>query len=278
MSRSSVWLLVLSCTAVNVAAQRAEFASVAGVVRQRGAGTPIPAALVREMSGAGQTQTDDDGRFQLSGLTAGTHVIRIQRVGYAPLEFEIDLGVGEAVELRSGELLLDAFAVTIDSVVITASGERLLPALVGEGFYERRRLTSGSFMNREQVERRHSQRFTDVLRTIPGVSIVPNSNYMRPARPPRRGAFAAIAGRSKMTIDTRRQLVRMRGCETIALWLDGLYVGSTDEIDIDAFLGVGDIEGIEAYRGASEMPARFMTAGIACGAIVVWTRPGGVVH
>ena len=278
MSRSWVWVLALYCTSVEVAAQEPELASLSGVVRQRGAGIPIARALVREMGGVALTLTDDAGRFHLSDLAAGTHAFRIQRVGYVPLEFEIDLSAGEAVELQPGELLLNAIAVTIDSVVVVASGERLIPALVDVGFYDRRKLTPGSFMVHDQVVKRHAQYFTDVLRTIPGVSIVPNSNYMRPARPPRRGAAAGVAGRSKMVIDTRKQLVKMRGCETVALWLDGLYVGSADEIDIDGFLNVRDIEAIEAYRGAAEMPARFMTAAIACGAVVVWTTPPGELH
>lgn len=66
----------------------------------------------------------------------------------------------------------------------------------------------------------------------------------------------------------------MRGCEDIGVWLDGVLIGGTQEIDVDGLVGLGQIEAIEAFRGPSEIPARFTNSRYACGALVLWTREG----
>lgn len=266
----SIWLLVVL--------PFADSASLAGVVTQRGVGTPVPSALVAVVGGRARTQTDGSGRFRLTGLASGTHVVRIQRVGFAPLEFEIDLAPGEAVMLRPGELLLDAAAVTMDSVVVTATGERFIPSLVAQGFYDRRKMSPGAFLSRAEFTKWHSASFTDALRRMPGVSIVANPNYHRAARPPRLGAMGIIPGRTKMGMDTRRNLIKVRGCETIGVWLDGVSMGTSEEIDVDALISLTEIEAIEVFRGPSEMPARFAASRAVCGAMVIWTRVGGAAR
>ena len=35
---------------------------------------------------------------------------------------------------------------------------------------------------------------------------------------------------------------------------------------------ITDVQGIEVYRGAAEMPGEFSGAGAMCGVIVIWTR------
>lgn len=266
---------MLWCLWLCVALPQSDSASLAGVVLQRGTRAPVPMATVSVVGGGARTQTDAAGRFVLTNLAAGTQVIHIRRVGFAPLEFEIDLAAGEAVTLRPGELMLDAAAVTVDSVVITGRGERLEPALMMQGFYERRRVHPGVFLSRAEFTTWHPMIFSDVLRRTPGVSIVANPNYHRQARAPRRGVFGGAQGNTKMGVDTRKNLIKMRGCETIAVWLDGVLLGTAEEIDVDASVGVSEIEGVEVFRGPSEIPARFTGANAACGALVLWTRGGG---
>lgn len=268
----SSWLLVALPVAAGGAAAQRDAASLTGIVTQRGLGTPIPSAYVYVVGGSASTMTDQSGRFRLNGLAAGTHVVRIQRVGYAPLEFEIDLADGETVDLRPGELLLDAAAITMDSVVVTASGEPLILALAMQGFYERRNMNSGSFLSRAEFTKWHPMSFTDALRRIPGVSITLNPNYHKPARPPRLGLFGTVPGRTKMIVDTRKTLITTRGCETIVIWVDGMVLGTTAEIDIDELVGMNTVEAIEVFRGPSELPARFAATRAACAALVIWTR------
>jgi hypothetical protein len=50
------------------------------------------------------------------------------------------------------------------------------------------------------------------------------------------------------------------------VWVDGRpsdYFGAN--------MPVGDVYGIEVYRGAAEMPAEFTGDGM-CGAIIIWTK------
>lgn len=41
---------------------------------------------------------------------------------------------------------------------------------------------------------------------------------------------------------------------------------------IDEFVVPADVEAVEVYRRASELPARFGGATEGCGAVVIWTR------
>lgn len=123
------------------AVAQSDSSSIMGQVTSRISGTPVPLAVVEVMGGRAQALTDSGGRFRLAGLAAGTHVIRIRRVGFVPLEVEVDVARGEAMSIPGFLLRLDALAVRVDSVVVTAEGERFVPSLVGQGFYERRRIS-----------------------------------------------------------------------------------------------------------------------------------------
>ena len=61
------------------------------------------------------------------------------------------------------------------------------------------------------------------------------------------------------------------GCPPL-FFLDGRYMGTVDETDIDQVLSVSVIEAVEAYGSAATMPVEYNRTGSACGVIVVWTR------
>lgn len=54
------------------------------------------------------------------------------------------------------------------------------------------------------------------------------------------------------------------------VYIDGIpWAGPIDEITLR------DIEGIEVYRGAAEVPAEFAGSNAGCGVIALWSRRGG---
>lgn len=267
-------IVLLAFLVLGSATAQIDSSSVTGRVTSRVSGAPVPLALVKVVEGRAQTLTDSSGRFRLTGLGASTHVIRVQRVGYLPLELEVDLAPGETVVIPAGFLQLDALAVRIDSIVVTAQGTRLAPSLVGQGFYERRRMGAGVFVDRAAIAAGTAATVSDALRGAAGITISVNPNYHRAARAPRRGVFGTVEGSSKMGVDTRKYLITMRGCAEIGVWLDGVLIGGTQEIDVDGLVGLVQVEAVEAFRGPSEIPARFANSLYPCGALVLWTRAG----
>ncbi len=75
------------------------------------------AALDRE---AVTTRTDDQGRFQLSGLDPGTVRLAAQKLGYTSIVQNVNVVAGDVVELQ---LTLAAVAVAQDGYVETAIGD-----------------------------------------------------------------------------------------------------------------------------------------------------------
>lgn len=69
--------------AANLTAQ--ETGAIAGVVRAETTGAPVQGALVSVTGAPREATTGADGRFTLSGIAAGPHIVTVTRQGYVPL-------------------------------------------------------------------------------------------------------------------------------------------------------------------------------------------------
>jgi outer membrane receptor for ferrienterochelin and colicin len=119
---------------------------------------------------------------------------------------------------------------------------RYVPSFM-EGFEQRRKLRSGSFFTREDIETRSPMYFSDLLRMVPGARVSPSARY--------------------------GQMVTLRGGCRPQLWVDGIR--TVTPVGMDDILPPMDVEAVEVYHGV-QTPAEF--GGDPCGAIVVWTRRG----
>ncbi len=181
------------------------------------------------------TEVDSLGAFELM-IPEGSYVVRFNRVGYKPLEKEVLLEVGVRTELTVS-LVPDA----LDLAPIVVTVTKRTPWFMRE--FERRRATSiGSFVTREQIERRHPQLVSELFRTMSGVRLVAD----------RYG----------------QQHLLMRGSCVPQVYIDG--VATYEQMSIDLSLRPEDIEAIEVYSNAS-IPIEYASG--ACGAILVWSRP-----
>ncbi|MEO8578289.1 MAG: TonB family protein, partial [Gemmatimonadales bacterium] len=116
------------------------------------------------------------------------------------------------------------------------------------GFKERSTKGVGHFITREHLDKLHSYRFTDVLRTVPGVQL----RMMRGG-----GMTASIRGAA---------------CPPL-VFVDGMPANA-GVVDLDMF-DLGTVEGIEVYGGLSSVPPEFVTGrgGERCGVVAIWGRP-----
>jgi len=119
------WVAMVAAVLLHapVAAQRGGV--VRGRVTEAGTGVAVSSAVVRVVAGAGRAVlTDADGAFRLDGLEPGTHRLRVEHLGYAEREIEVEV-------TRAGEVVVDVAltprAVDLDALVVTAT--RRLQAL-----------------------------------------------------------------------------------------------------------------------------------------------------
>jgi len=217
--------------------------TIRGRVIEHETGVPLQGATVlltslSNGSVAPRTQSaGENGEFIFEAVPPGVYRLEASLLAYH------NLGNTLGVEPESDmdvTLPLSASPIRLEPIVVISRRER--PELL-VGFEIRRQRTSGVFLVREDIEASASLEFTDLLRRVPSVRIVPTYRF-------------------------GNQVFFRGGCLP-DLWVDGTLAGSSQEID--SFLQPNQVEAIEVYKGA-ELPIEFGSN--LCGAIVVWTRRG----
>jgi hypothetical protein len=232
-------------------------ASLGGLVVDARTGEPLFGATVilgvpgsEDAKADVQTETDPEGRFLLSELAAGEHVIRIRFGGRAALLQTIQLPEGHHTEIRVSVSLVDADRTRGAPV---AELPPLEVRIVGEArpgklreFYERRETAPGHFISGPEIRARAPLRTSDLMREVPGLIVTPDPG----------GRPGLRVGRSAWC--------------SIEFYVDGAPAPGLRIDDIPP----GDIGGLEIYRGASEVPIKYRRA-TTCAAILIWTRDPG---
>ena len=217
-----------------------------GQVKDRETGKPaLGVVTLIDTSGVvmGRMPTGPQGQYVLTAPRAGVYLLQFVGPGYGPyVSREFSLAAGETRILGLDALPLPAVA--MDTVIVEG---RPVPIRLA-GFYERRAGGLGEFVTREELERWNPSQPTDALRRMATVNLVPTD----------------LGYRVMSRRDPR--------CSP-AVFLDGIYMGTGAEFDFDAVLTTEQIEGIETYSGAGQIPAQFNRSD--CGALVIWTRVAG---
>lgn len=244
--------------ALGVTAQAQATAAIAGVVRTED-DAPVYNARVslRATGTAGQAvggapgseaMSSDDGGFRFAGLSRGWAQLVVRRLGFRPETLTVEVPQPEGgrivVPLTRAPRVLASVAVR---------------ATVSHGpfaAFERRRAAGfGHFVTRADIERRRPQRTSDILRTVPGLTVERTDN-------------GAVVPRF------RNATVGFTGAPCYpTFWIDGTPLGPA--LDTDA-LSPAAIEGIELYSGVATVPPA-LRAGSApgtCGVVALWTRQG----
>src|SRR5438876_8048979 len=117
-------LLTLSWTAPLAAQQPT------GTIRGRitDNSTQQPLAGVTIIVGNRSAQTHDDGRFTISGVPAGSDLLRARMIGYAQINQPVMVGSGETVAV---DLALTAQAIGLSEVVVTGYGQQRAGNITG---------------------------------------------------------------------------------------------------------------------------------------------------
>lgn len=217
-------------------------AGLRGLVLDSQGGT-IPGAHVSIEGSAGATISDAAGVFRFQRIPQGSVTLNVRRLGYRPGQAIVQhAGVAEtAVEIR-----LVAVPEVLPTVEVRRAGNVSDSRL--SGYNARREKRVGHFVTRDQLDRRDSPRFADVLRGVPGVVVKPL-----------RGSGG---GRT----------VSMRGNCSPLVFFDG-FPAAAGPMDLD-MVDLSTVEGIEIYSSFATIPADFMSVagGERCGVIAIWSR------
>ncbi|HEX8905274.1 MAG TPA: carboxypeptidase regulatory-like domain-containing protein [Longimicrobiaceae bacterium] len=227
--------------------------SFVGKVMDRAGEGPVQAATVEALGPgdrvAARARSAADGAFTLHLREPGDFRLRVQRIGYRTATSEaVPVAAMQTVRV---ELRISTSEIALDPLTVVARTDApRSPRLEREGFYARQQMHVGAFVTRQDIERSKPLHSTETLRGIPGVRVHP------------------IGGTTQhIAVITRRE---RGGCVPLLL-VDNMVMGAED---LDLQIPPNDIEGIEVYRGPSEIPGRYISLASPCGLIVVWSRDG----
>ena len=218
----------------------------------RADGAPIAGAQVHVAGDTVLAVSDATGRARLADAPVGTRAIEVRAIGFAPRLLAVDLRGGQTA---TASVRLAASAQLLDTVrVVGMRTDRWSST----GFDQRKALGQGYYIDRSEIERRASLRFTDLLRTVPGVTVAPSGQYT--------STVLAMRGTS------------IQGCSPI-VFVDGIgfnngpsaETGSGTGLNLDDFLVPSMVEAIEVYPSSAGVPAQYASSG-GCGTILIWTR------
>ena len=114
------FLVALACASLGaVPAAAQEGAAVAGRVVDRTSNLPISDANVVVVGTQRGARTNEQGRYRITNVPAGTYLVRVSRLGYAAASQSVTVpNTGEV----TADFQISPTAVTIDQVVVTATG------------------------------------------------------------------------------------------------------------------------------------------------------------
>ncbi len=210
--------------------------------------------------------SDSTGAYALLAPVAGIYTLQVQSGGYGPfLSDPFPLPRGQTLQL---DLHVPRRIYTLPAVTI--AGEAGAPAGVLSGFYERLDRGWGIFFTRDEIQKRGARRISDLLHGLPDVRVIRRSDIESTVRFGTELARVNV-GPLSLGEDGAHQIVgdSPLRCSPL-LYVDGIKFGRADEV-LDQ-VGPTDIEGIEIYRRATEVPPEFGGLYARCGVILVWTR------
>lgn len=215
-------------------------AHLQGTVTDRSTRNPISNVEIRLHSPGDGTPlsrlTDERGRFFFSPVRSGRHELEFIHIGYRTVRDSVVIKPESDVRITA-ELV--PTTITMKPLVVAVASRSRLES---NGFFERRRTRTGTFITREEIEAQRPVHLSNLLQGVESLRLV---------RLPQ-GQGAAIVGRG--------------GCRPI-YFLDGIRLVDTPSLDLA--IPPDHLEGVEIY-GSSGVPAQY--AGSLCGAIVMWSR------
>ncbi len=227
------------------------FGVVDGVVTDSSL-APLAAAAVTILETGVATQTGESGRFRITSLSAGRHVLMVRRLGYEPITHLIDVRENDTLRLA---FAMHPIAVLLDTTRVSAISalDRL------SGFEDRRKHeVGGKYITREDIAKQAPVATTDLLRRILGITVADSMHVP-----------IIISSRGMKMANVKGHLVPVQCIVPIAV--NGFVKDSYFAINS---IPPDEIYGIEIYDGPASIPPLLNGGGVDryCGLVMIWTR------
>jgi hypothetical protein len=230
------------------------------------AGRPIRSAIVETDDPPKAVVSDDSGYFRFAELPAGPITIRVRRIGFEAIEFQLRLLADSTVSV--GVKLLPA-AQLLQTVEVDAGAEAAHPQLAQTGFYQRMRAGWGHMVTPDEIDKKRASatNASSFLQDIVGVKVSHGQATRASGRNGRGGSGgggggAVILGKTAKGADCPMNLL-----------MNGLPVKLAAGESFDMYFSVNELYAIEVYTHATDIPAEYqqLLGNDFCGAVVVWT-------
>jgi hypothetical protein len=227
---------------------------VAGRVRDE-KGRKLSGAEVLDVERRILGTTDLDGWFSVR-LPEDARTISFRRIGFKPAGFTFPKGWGLTDTVT---VFLAETAQALPDLEVEAKAwkpVRYAGTTKYDDFFRRQRLGAGTYLSREQLDRKPAIQTLEYLQGIPGIRV--------------------DVGPPGLAWGNNLRIIRCSGPGArVMVWIDGVRQRGGPAIPAEVInqlsrISPGDIEMIEVYRGAATLPAEFHDDG--CAAIAVWTR------
>ena len=216
--------------------------------------------------------TDSTGRFAISDLPAGRHLVVVGKLGFRP--------ESTFVMIPEAQVLVQEFVLrgpVTELAEVKVVGAASHPDL--SGFDDRHREGIGRFIDRASLSKIENRTTSMVLSTLAGVRVWQGSNQAWVSST--RAISSKSCGFCAGSIDEYLRPEDIQAGARPSCYMD-VYVDGTQVYQYGVkppmplfnvnSIPPEQIEGIEAYSSASQVPVRFNKTGSGCGVLVIWTR------
>lgn len=247
----ALWAVV-GATIQPLSAQEAGTSTILAVVVDAESHKPVSGVTVSVVDGPTRV-TDKLGRAVFLNLPAGVHVLEAENLGYATRRDSVFLVPRRPVRV---ELPLTPEALELEGITVSVSPleptARLSPVL------EHLARGRGDILLRQDIERMGNPPLPNLLDRVQGIRLVRIEGFNTYMVPIIRGA---------------RDL-NGRLCAPVLI-MDGHEIDLNEDPESAVMLSAlsgHEVEAIEVYASAGEVPADFHVNRSRCGVIAVWTR------
>ena len=216
-------------------------------------GNPLEGVEVMDVMSGTTDRTSQTGTVSLAFLPDGGSLIRLRKVGYAPLTMTVAISPKETAPMT---IVMKRNARDVPTAVSRDSAPRYLsPGL--HGFEERRRAgLGGQFVDEATLRKMDGDPMSAVLRRFHGATL--NGGRFVSTR---KGSVGGAVLRSHSD----------RGTEDVAVYENGIRRATIGAMDFSKIL-VDDYAAVEFYAGAETYPVWISPANNDCGVLLLWTR------